>query len=157
MSTNENRTEARDWAEASDDSRTLAVTHGLLYVGDMVAELTQAVRDQGTITVTPPPSPKLQALLSKPTPLTTSAPSVQAESDGEPGPVVMPNGRPYKPAHDPRHWKMDPTSGQWISPAGRSFSPTSRQVLGVIARLESMRRAGTLYTKPLGALPVNTD
>jgi hypothetical protein len=148
----DNRTEALEWAEESSDDKTLALTHALLYVGDVLADIHLELASRRDEHAEPGPDPesKLAKLLQKASPFTDKPEAeVGEESNGSAHSLIMPNGRVYKPAHDPRLWKMDQTTGDWISPGGRRFGPKSKQVLGVIRRLEQMRRAGTLYTKPI--------
>lgn len=144
MTDNDNRTEALGWAETSNDPSTMAITHALLYVGDALSDVVLELGKGETREA----APKLTALLNQATPFVETDHEPVATED-KPGPVIMRNGREYTPAYDPRLWKMDGVTGEWISPKGRRFGPQTRQVLGVIRRIEEMRRAGTLYTKPI--------
>lgn len=149
--TNDNRTEALEWAMESKNDGTLAITHALLYVGDVLADIQVELtsrRDEDTGPVSDSES-KLARLLQKASPFAEESKPDVENTNGSDHPLIMPNGRVYKPAHDPRLWQMDEVSGDWISPAGRRFAPKSKQVLGVIRRLEQMRKAGTLYTTPI--------
>lgn len=130
----DHRAEALEATAAAETFDATAITHAILHLADAVAEAAAVVRAAG---------PTLGAMLNEAAPL-------QAEE--KTGPVILPNGRTYRPAHDPRHWRPNPKNGMWISPAGREFKPDSAQVLGVIQRLENMRKKGTLYTTPIRPL-----
>lgn len=130
MSTNANRKEALEWAEVSQDDKTLAVVHGLLYVGDMLADLGLVVANGTGKPHIVPPSPKLQALLSKSTPFTAEAEQAMIEASNG----VTPGAKRFNskgPRHDPALWKKLP-DGRWQSPTGRKYQPWTRTVFGVI-------------------------
>lgn len=126
MSTDKSHAEqALEYAEAGEPFDALAVTHACLHVAEMLASLTAAVQ-----ALKPQESPRLAATLAAESPFADEAPATDR--------VVMPNGRPYRPAHDPYAWKIDEKTGKWISPAGRMFDPRSSVVLGVIRRRNSL-------------------
>lgn len=137
----DHRAEALDAAKAAETFDATALTHAVIHLADKVAEIVAAI-SRSVVRATEG-TPKLQALLDDDSPL---------QSGEDPTPVILPNGRVYRPAHDPRHWAINPENGMWVSPAGREFKPNSAQVLGVIRRLENMRKNGTLYTTPLRPL-----
>lgn len=124
----DNRTEALEWAEESSDDKTLAVTHALLYVGDVLADihLELAARREGSTPV--PPSPKLQALLKKPSPF---RPEAEQSENGAQASTVDGESRRFMPRHDPADWTKLP-DGRWESPTGRKYQPWTRQAFGVI-------------------------
>lgn len=126
---NDTRTEAMEWAETSEDSRTLAITTALLYVGDMLAdvclEMATGTQEKNEV------PPKLAALLAKPAPLAQEAAAAESKV----------NGRRYDskgPRHNPADWKKLP-DGRWQSPTGRAYQPYTRIAFGVIT---SRRKLG---------------
>jgi hypothetical protein len=129
MNTNLNRKEALEWAEAGGDSNTLAVVHGLVYVGDMLADLVTA-HGSNTAT-TPPPSPKLQALLAKASPPSVATAEVNTVNGEQNGHAYPLDSARFKPRHDPADWKKLP-DGRWLSPSGRRYHAWTRQAFGVI-------------------------
>lgn len=159
MSQQNLRNDAIDHAELTEDDKTIAVVYALTHLAD---QLTQLIDQLPTLDMLHTALPECEAepgpsgsttkdLLPRLT-RTLQAESPFTEEPSPEIPTVAGGVRQYRPAHDPRSWTMDPETGYWISPAGRRFSPTSRQVRNVIYKLENMRRKGTLYSTPIHKL-----
>lgn len=137
---NDHKATAIEWAEVSEDPKTLAITHALLYLGEQLAD--QTVELSAIIDSLPPPRleddkrevvrSKLAATLSAPSPF-------QDEAESEPESVV--NGhvpakaetitvKRFPARHDPADWTKLP-DGRWESPTGRKYAAYSRQAIGV--------------------------
>lgn len=155
----EYRAQALEAAKTTEDYETIALVYAMTYIGDQLRALRSELP---TLAMLNTALPEYEAELvhtngESPTALPRLARTLQADSPftEEPGPevpTVAGGKRQYRPAHDPRLWRIDPDDGMWISPKGRKFHPQSQQVRGVIIKLERMRTKGTLYTTPIRPL-----
>lgn len=151
------RAQALEAAEVTEDYQTIATVYAMTYVGDQVKALVDALPTLAMLhtALTDDESEPAHSNGESPQSLPRLARTLQADppfADKRQTATVAGGTRQYTPAHDPRHWRPDPKSGKWISPAGRHFDADSRQVRGVLFKLDKMRRDGTLYTTPLRPL-----
>lgn len=139
-----------------------AIVHALLYVGDAIerqnaillaADRAERLPNESANGEARTDLPKLLRTLSAESPVGEPEPhGVDEESELEEGDlpevVNLPDGyvlRAIKPATNPEDWRLDPSDGYFISPAGRRFNPRSKQALGVMGRLQRRGLALKIY------------
>lgn len=152
-----NRTTALELAEdasRADHFDSEAIVHALVYVGDAIERQTAMLA--GLAQNPADPEERDTPLLHKT--LTAPSPFRPEKAGDEPGDavegddpelvtngVVMPNGRPYRPATNPEDWRLEPGTGLFVSPAGRRFDPRSMQAQNVMRKLAKKNLALKMY------------
>ena len=113
-------------------------------------------------------TPELAATLAAPTPFAEGEPGPEpevneeseqpseVETDSQSKGYFLPGGRPYRPASNPADWRLDATTQEMVSPAGRRFKLDAMQAQGVLRKLKK-RNLPIRQFDPKEPRPIRTE